>query len=226
MARGPARLIYSAERLSGDVPDKPIQEQFGQQVIDAFAQFARSDLKSPDELENDEFSHVSDATLRRRLAEVFYGVRWIYKLGLALLTRDAERAAHIRAQIVDYASVSEGLLADCIAHAIRNGHTAGTGYMFRDPDRQQLPIRWNTANPEPMLRRQSFWWMIRIAREFGIINADLEAELDWLRTQRNTVHLQERSAVGKIAFLNQSKRAFSAVTRAIRQTKTWKTARP
>jgi hypothetical protein len=208
------------------VPAKPIQEQFGQQVIDAFAQFARSDLKSPDELEIDEFSHISDPTLRRRLSEVFYGVRWIYKLGLALLTRDAERAAHIRAQIVDYASVSEGLLADCLAHAIRFGYTAGTGYLFYDPDRQQRPIRWNTATPEPMLRRQSLWWMIRIAREFGIINAALDAELDWLRTQRNTVHLQERSAVGKTAFLNQSKRAFNTVMRAIRQTKTWKSAHP
>jgi hypothetical protein len=165
------------------VPDKPIQEQFGQQVIDAFAQFARSDLRAPDELEAHEFSHVSDATLRRRLAEVFYGVRWIYKLGLALLTKDAERAAHVRAQIVDYASVSEGLLADCLVHAIRNGYTTGTGYTFDDPNRK-------------------------------------------LRMQRNTVHLQERSAVGRTAFLNQSKRAFDAVTRTIRQTKKWKTTYP
>jgi hypothetical protein len=208
------------------MPERPIQEQFGQQVIDAFAEFARSDLKSPGDLEVDEFSHVSDATLRRRLSEVFYGVRWIYKLGLALLTRDAERAAHVRAQIVDYASVSEGLLAHCLSHAIRNGYTTGTGYMFDDPDTQRRPINWNSANPEPTLRRRTFWWMIRIAREFGIINPALETELNWLRTQRNTVHLQERSAVGKTAFLNQSKRAFEVVTRTIRQTKAWKAAHP
>jgi hypothetical protein len=208
------------------VPNKPIQEQFGQQVINAFAQFARSDLRTPEQLEAVEFSHVSDPTLRRRLAEVFYGVRWIYKLGLALLTKDAERAAHVRAQIVDYASVSEGLLADSLAHAIRNGHTTGTGYAFDDPDRQQRPITWNAANPEPMLRRRTFWWMIRIAREFGIITATLEKELDWLRTQRNTVHLQERSAVGRTAFLNQSRRAFNAVTWTISQTQKWKASHP
>jgi hypothetical protein len=206
------------------VADKPIQEQFGQHLIDAFAQFARSDLKPPDQLEADEFSHVSDATLRRRLADVFYGVRWIYKLGLALLAKDVERAAHIRAQIVDYASISEGLLAHCISHAIRNGHTAGTSYTFHDPDKQLQPIIWNTANPEPLLRRQTFWWMIRVAGEFGIVNNTLETELDWLRKQRNAVHLQERS--GKTAFLNQSKRAFEVVTATIRQTKTWKTAHP
>lgn len=192
--------------------------------MDAFADFARADLKPPDDLEADEFSHVSDTRLRRRLAEVFYGVRWIYKLGLALLTKEAERAAHVRAQIVDYASVSEGLLSDCLAHAIRHGYTTGTGYTFHHPTKRQHPINWNAAKPEPTLRRRSFWWMIQIAREFGIINAALETELDWLRKQRNAVHLQER--VGERAFLNQSRRAFEAVTRTIRQTKTWKTTYP
>jgi hypothetical protein len=208
------------------VAGKPIQEQFGQEVIDAFARFARSDLKTPDGLEADEFSHVSDARLRRHLAEVFYGVRWIYKLGLALLTTDAERAAHIRAQIVDYASVSECLLAYCLAHAIRNGHVVGTGYQFHDPDVRNRPITWNATNPAPTLRRQNFWWMIRIAKEFGIIHPTLKADLEVLRKGRNTVHLQQRSAVGHTAFLNQSKRAFDTAMRTIRQTKSWKSSHP
>jgi len=206
--------------------EKPIQEQFGQRVIDAFADFARSDLKTPIELENDEFSHVTNATLRRRLSEVFYGVRWIYKLGLALLTKDAERAAHVRAQIVDYASIAEGLLSDCLAHAIRHGHTSGADYTYRDPVNQLRPITWNVSNPEPMLRRLSLWWFIRIAHEFGIIGPALEADLHWLREQRNTVHLQERSALGQTAFLNQSRKAYGIVTQTIRQTKKWKAAHP
>ena len=119
-----------------------------------------------------------------------------------------KRAAHVRAQIVDYASVSEGLLADCLTHAIRNGYTTGTGYTFDDPDRRKRPITWNVANPGPTLRYRNFWWMIRIAREFGIISAALAEGTHWLRDQRNTVHLQERSAVGRTAFLNQSKRAY------------------
>lgn len=205
---------------------KPIQEQFGQRVIDAFADFARSDLKTPTELENDEFSHVTNTTLRRRLSEVFYGVRWIYKLGLALLTTDTERAAHVRAQIVDYASVAEGLLADCLAHAIRQGYVTGAAYTYKDPDYQRRPISWNVANPEPTLRRLSFWWFIRIARDFGILGEALADDLHWLRNQRNTVHLQERSAVGQTAFLNQSRRAFTIATQTIRRTKAWKAAHP
>jgi hypothetical protein len=158
------------------------------------------------------------------LSEVFYGVRWIYKLGLALLTKDAERAAHVRAQIVDYASVAEGLLADCLAHAIRRGHTTGVAYTYKDPDNQTRPITWNVANPERTLRQLPFWWFIRIAGEFEIINEALAGDLEWLREQRNAVHLQERSALGQTAFLNQSRKAFNIATRTIRQTKAWKAA--
>jgi len=113
---------------------KPIQEQFGAQVIDVFAAFARADLKTPAQLEADEFSHVTDDSLRMALAQVLYGVRWIYKLGPALLTKDEERAAHVRAQIVDYASVCEGLLSYCVAHAIRTNATE-----YRSPAPANVP---------------------------------------------------------------------------------------
>jgi hypothetical protein len=44
--------------------------------------------------------------------------------------------------------------------------------------------------------------------------------------QRNTVHLQERSALGQTAFLNQSRKAYGIVTQTIRQTKAWKDSHP
>lgn len=44
---------------------KPIQELFGDRVIQAFADFARADLRSPDEMEADEFAQVNDAGMRR-----------------------------------------------------------------------------------------------------------------------------------------------------------------
>src|SRR5436309_3215232 len=125
------------------MPDKPIQELFGQKVIEAFAAFARADLDDPTVLAANSFSHVTDAQLRKELSQVFYGARWIYKLGLALLTRDEERAAHVRAQIVDYASVCEALLFYCLAHAIRKGHTIGTGYQWMDPNTKRKPLNWN-----------------------------------------------------------------------------------
>jgi hypothetical protein len=205
---------------------RPIEEHFGERVIQAFADFARADLKPPADLARDEFAHVSDISLRTALAQVFYGVRWIYKLGLALLVRDEERAAHVRAQIVDYASVCEALLSYCIAHAVRNGYTSGLTWRFADPDTQKRPISWDPTAPERALRKQTLWWLIRIAREFAIISTPLAGELDWLREQRNTVHLRERASLGKTAFLNQSKRAFTLTTRLLVQTKTWKGTHP
>ena len=130
------------------MPNKPIQEQFGEKVIEAFAEFARADLKTAAELRADDFSHVSDAALRTSLAQVLYGARWVYKLGLALLTKDEERAAHVRAQVVDYASVCEALLSDCLAHAIRRGHTIGTDYQFSDPPRRRKPIHLPIPLPQ------------------------------------------------------------------------------
>lgn len=206
--------------------DRPIQEQFGERVILAFAEFARSDLKLPAELEKDEFAHVADQTLRAELARVFYGARWLYKLGLALLTRDEERAAHVRAQLVDYGSLVEGLLSHCLAHAISTGREKGTSYQFSDPDKKQRPIRWNPKSPETAIGRQSFWWLIRISHDFGVISKSLFDQLDWLREKRNTVHLRQRSSIGHTAYLNHSRKAFGLVIATILETKNWKQRHP
>lgn len=205
------------------MPDRPkiIQEQFGEKVIEAFAEFARADLEQPKELEKSTFSHVRDPELRLDLAQVFYGARWIYKVGLALLTRDEERAAHVRAQIVDYAAVCEALLSYCIAYAMRQGHVVGSDYEFDDLNRQTKPIRWNLKSPELQLAKRSLWWLARVSKDFGVIDGTLEAEVQWLREQRNTVHLRARASLGPTAYLNQSKRAFKATTETIHQTRVW-----
>ncbi len=51
------------------------------------SRFTTADLTPVAGLEGNEFSHKSDRQLRKSLAEVFYGTRWIYKLKLFLLTR-------------------------------------------------------------------------------------------------------------------------------------------
>lgn len=202
----------------------PIQEQFGQRVIQAFTDFARADLKLPDELEADEFAHVGDAGMRKCMAQVLYGARWLYKLGLATLTRGEERAAHVRAQLLDYTSIIEGLLSDMIAHAIRNGHTKGTAYQWNDPDVKKRPITWSTAAPEAALRKSSLWWLIRVATEFGIISQALADDLNKLRAQRNDVHIRQMATLGPGAFLSQSKHAYGLVTQTLRATQKWRAA--
>lgn len=204
----------------------PIQEQFGSRVIEAFASFARDDLEDSTTLETTTFNHVSDRRLRKELSQVFYGARWIYKLGLALLTRNEERAAHVRAQIVDYAAVCEALLSYCVSHAIRNRCMSGALHLWQDPVGKTKPINWNVTSPDRQLSKQSMWWLIKVSQDSHIITAQLETELQWLREQRNTVHLRARASLGPTAFLNQSKRAFEATVNTVAQSKAWKAAHP
>ena len=109
-----------------------VQVKLGEAVVGAIRDFASSEVPRVEELEADMFKHVRDPKLRRSLAETFHGARWLYHLGLVTLATDAHRAAHIRAQIIDYAApaATEGsechlrafLCGDC---ADRRGPTSG-----------------------------------------------------------------------------------------------------
>lgn len=204
---------------------KQIQEQFGEKVIQAFTDFARADLKSSADLEKSEFSHIADAALRAALASALYGVRWIYKLGLALLTKNEERAAHIRAQIVDYASIVEAMISYHVERAIDGGLAIGAQCKFKDV-KQQQSIAWRPGQTANILRKQSFWWLVEVSREFGIITSQHADDLHWLREERNAVHIRQRVAVGSKAYINQSRRAYELVSESVRQSKLWSAAHP
>ena len=202
---------------------KPIQEQFGQVIIDAVSQFASVDLDKPATLEVGSLSHIGDPQLRRRLAEVLYGARWIYKLGLALLVKNEEQAAHVRAQIVDYAAVCEGILLDMVDHALVSGRLTGQAYLFNDPDKHQRPITWVTGKHKPKLEHMPLYWFITVAEEERIITPSCATKLQALRNQRNNVHVRQGALV---AYLNRSKEAFDTVNKTVNDTKRWRAANP
>lgn len=205
--------------------DKQIQELIGQRAIEAFVDFARTDIRSVEQLETGEFAHVRDGKLRKALAQVLYGARWIYKLGLVTLVRNEERAAHVRAQIVDYAAICEALLSYVVGYAIDHGHTKGNAHHWSNPDERvaakKKPIPWERWSAESNLRRQSMWWHARIAREFGIITDACFNDLDWLREERNAVHIRQKVALGETAYLGESRKAFNVLNECIRQTRLW-----
>lgn len=204
-------------------PPKPIQEQFGQVIIDAVNSFARTDLLTVGAIEAANFPHIGDPTLRRRLAETLYGARWIYKLGLALLVKDVEQIAHVRAQLIDYAAICEGVLLDMVDHAFTRRLLNGQKYRFRDPDNRRYPLNWNPGRHHALLSRQSFFWLIAISEEEGIITPQLARRLDWLRDERNRVHIRARTHQ---SFLGTSRNAFGLVMRLVDQTSRWKRNHP
>jgi hypothetical protein len=50
---------------------KPIQEQFGQTIIDAVDTFARRDIPTVDDFTNTTFAHIYSPAFRRKIAETF-----------------------------------------------------------------------------------------------------------------------------------------------------------
>jgi hypothetical protein len=202
--------------------DKPIQEQFGETVLEAFRAFARQDLGNPAEYEATYFQHVADGQLRAALAETMYGARWLYKLGLALLVQDAEQLAHVRAQVVDYASICEGLLGDMIRHAISNNLVIGTKYRFKNTRKLANKLDW-TNGLLPVLAELSFLWCIDVALDEGIIDSDLAHRCHVLRKERNAVHLRSRTYK---AYINTSRSAFNVLTDTIQKTRDWRNSHP
>lgn len=79
------------------------------QVIKTVLDYCKRDL--PD---NDwfvfEFDFIEDADLRSRLAQEFYAARYIYKLMSALSLSGDELFAHLKLQIIQYASIYEAVV--------------------------------------------------------------------------------------------------------------------
>lgn len=198
---------------------KVVQENFGEKIIDAVTDFAKSDLKSVADLEANEFSHIADRHLRLVLAETFYGARWLYKLGLALMVRDAEQMAHVRAQVLDYGAVCEGLLSDALFHALNTNRMRGQKYRRYKFNRPRAIINWAVQDKLGQLTRQTFYWHIAVATEEDVIDAGLSSRLDTMRRERNTVHMRSRT---HRAFLGTSKALFDTTLETIRQTKEWR----
>ena len=216
-------LMPPVGEFGGNGVSKIVQENFGDAIISAVEAFAKNDLQTVDQIENAQFSHVGDPQLRRALAETFYGARWIYKLGLALLVKNEEQMAHVRAQILDYGAVCEGLLSDCILHALNGGHMNGTKYQYRDTVNLNNGINWNVQDKLRQLTKQSFHWHIEVAQEELIISAAAAARLHGMRRERNTIHLRERTYR---AFIGTSKTLFGTANEVITATKAWKQAHP
>jgi len=200
---------------------KVIPEHFGKAVMTAISNFAKSGIADESELDSKWFEHVKDNNVRTALCDTFHGARWIYKLGLALLVDGKECYAHVRAQVIDYGSICETLLAEMILHGLEKGKLKGQRYRFADNAHHQ-PIRWaKHSDMRKTIERQKFWWHIAVAKEEGIIDAGLSRELDGLRNVRNTVHLTEKINSNTVYHLNMSARALETLQKTINQTKSW-----
>jgi hypothetical protein len=202
---------------------KPIQESLGDSIIETIHRFADTDLDDVQSLQKKYLFHVEDAGLRQRLAETLYGARWIYKLGLVLLVRNEKQMAHVRAQVIDYCSVCEGVLSDMVAHGVAKGYFNGNCYRYHDFRKLASPLDWSPAKRKWTLENRPLAWLIAVAREEQIINQILYEGLEWMRKQRNTVHVRAHTHQ---AYLTMSHSAFQHMASLFKQTQEWKRRHP
>lgn len=201
-----------------------IQEQFGQAAIDAFVKFCRADICAVADLETNEFLHVSDPALRRYLAQTFYGARWLYKLGLGVLVQGDEAIAHVRTQVIDYGSICEALLSDCILHGIQNNVMTGDKYLTKDcrPVGRWNVIGWTPATVQTEMKNRTFWWFIEVAGDEGILTPAQKGAVTKLRRLRNTVHITELATTRAKYYRTLAKIAHRTVHDTISATRNFK----
>jgi len=203
-----------------------IQEKFGQALMDSITNFAQQDILSSEELERTRFSHVDEIDIRKALADTMYGARWLYKIGLALLVKNEEQYAHVRAQAIDYASVCETLLGEMIIHGIIKNHIAGTTFQFSDYN-QKKRIHWTQiTNVRGRVEKMQFWWGIQVARENSIITPNTAIALERLKDLHNTVHITEKVRSGISYYIGITKSAYAITNDVIDQTIQWKNENP
>lgn len=153
------------------------QHQFGQATIDSIISFCRADIKDVNDLYNEEFSHITDAGLRSAMAKTMFGGRWLYKLGLGLLVDGDEAIAHVRTQVIDYGSVCEALLGDCILHGLNRNILVGNAYRTVYCQPSGKSINWDVGDRGQKLSRRTFYWLIEVSFEGNIITTPIKRSL-------------------------------------------------
>ncbi len=201
---------------------KTVQLGLGEAVVMALNDFASMDIPPVEELETSLFRGVRDSSLRKKLAETLYGARWLYKLGLVTLATGERRAAHVRAQVIDYAAICEAVLVDAVAHGIAGAHLAGSVWNIRGGH----TVTWPTD--ETKIRRKirksrDFYWLIEVAHSEHILTEALAKRLHWLRKRRNRVHIAEMAAINERTYLSTSRDAYQVMHKCVGRVTRWMT---
>ena len=79
-------------------------------TIDEVLNYCKRDLPQDHNWYINEFYFIKDQALQESLAREFYTARYIYKLMEALFLEDFELHAHLKFQIIQYASIYEAVI--------------------------------------------------------------------------------------------------------------------
>lgn len=153
---------------------------------------------------SDEFDFIEDQSLRDRLAQEFYAARYVYKLGEALSVKDDRLHAHVKFQIVQYASIYEAVIVYLLWSKFSD-HAALTSIQFHEALKvtAELPksiLMSNIDGEEVFLcvkRREKtnsfsikFNDKVDAAVTIGFVQSNIAAEIKEFYRLRNAIHLE------------------------------------
>jgi hypothetical protein len=195
---------------------RKVREQLGTATIASVCAFARATIRTSAKADRSIFSHVADADLRSAMSRTLYGTRWVYKLQLALTLEGEERAAHLRLQVLDYASLCEALLWDIIQYGGMTRRLKGRTLLKVG----KKSVDWSANGLRAHFT--TFSWLIDVARNASIVDKALAEWLHMLREARNTVHLT-RLAEGDVEYvMDVAKMALAVMHATATSTRDWK----
>ena len=173
------------------------------QVSELILEYCDRDLPS-DEYVSKMFAFIDDEKLRSRVQMEFYAARYVYKLGEALNVAEDRLHAHVKFQIVQYASIYEAIIVYFLWEKFSD-HPAVTDIEFHDTFKRAASLPKNVqmltiAGEEISLCVSSkqktprssikFDDKVDAAARIGFIDEALGIEIKEFYRLRNAIHIE------------------------------------
>lgn len=151
-----------------------------------------------------EFDFVDDAPLQERLAQEFYAARYIYKLGEALSVEGDRLHAHVKFQIVQYASIYEAVIIHLLwTKFVESEPLTKIQYHEAFKSAADFPKNISVANTDGeevflcVRRREKtnpfsikFDDKVQASVEIGFVDAAIGEDIKEFYRLRNAIHLE------------------------------------
>lgn len=95
-------------------------------MIESVLGYCKRDLPQDFDFFLGKFDFIDDATLRNKLAQEFYNSRYMYKLMEALNLTGHELYAHVKFQIIQYASIYEAVICYLLWNKFKDNEAVKT----------------------------------------------------------------------------------------------------
>lgn len=190
-------------------------------TIDEVLNYCKRDLPQNHDWYINEFDFIKNQALQESLAREFYTARYIYKLMEALFLEDFELHAHLKFQIIQYASIYEAVINYLLLNNFKdNEHVkristhislkeiaalSGLTKITYDDKEIFTCLKKETKTPWTSI---PFHDKVDASVDIGFLNEKYSDEIKSFYTLRNSIHI-EAAAKKNIAYeIEQSKVAY------------------